>query len=236
MRVWVILALAVAACGSGQGPRQPAELPPPGYASRLYVDSQGCRFVRVGPPEQPSWVAEVTLERRQICGARPSAGDRIERQPDDREAAPVPAAATEAEAPPAPPAPTEAEASPEPAAPTDREALIAEGIVPDPVVAPPPGPVPVQTVPRAPATITAPLSQLRENYVQVAVFSDVGPATTLADTLRRNAFPAQVRRLRIRGEERSAVVIGPLASERLVASVVDDMRAAGFDAFPFVSQ
>ncbi|RMH46011.1 MAG: hypothetical protein D6688_05465, partial [Alphaproteobacteria bacterium] len=66
----------------------PAELPPPGYAGRQYIDSQGCAFVRAGVGARTVWIPRVTRDGQVLCGLAPS----IARAAPTR-SAPAPAAA-----------------------------------------------------------------------------------------------------------------------------------------------
>lgn len=59
----------------------PAELPPPDYAGGQYVDTQGCLFLRAGPPGQVVWVPRVTREGVPLCGFPPS-GVRVPAEGD----------------------------------------------------------------------------------------------------------------------------------------------------------
>ena len=60
---------------------QPAEAPPAGFQGDVYVDSRGCVFLRAGFGNATTYVPQLDVERRPICGsiaaapppARPSA-------------------------------------------------------------------------------------------------------------------------------------------------------------------
>ncbi|MBW0156748.1 SPOR domain-containing protein [Sedimentimonas flavescens] len=50
----------------------PAELPPPGFVGRQYVDSMGCVFLLEGAGGEAKWVARVTRDGLPLCGYPPS--------------------------------------------------------------------------------------------------------------------------------------------------------------------
>jgi hypothetical protein len=52
--------------------KQPAELPPAGFAGNEFVDSTGCMFIRAGVTGAVTWVPRVTQDRKQICSFEPS--------------------------------------------------------------------------------------------------------------------------------------------------------------------
>ena len=97
-----LAALLVAAPALAQL-KEPAELPPAGFAGQQYVDSKGCVFLRAGYGGKVTWVPRVTRDRRQLCGYAPT----------DRSAAPSAGAETAVAS--AGPAPAPA-AAPKPAA------------------------------------------------------------------------------------------------------------------------
>ena len=60
----------------------PAELPPPGFKGRQFVDSRGCAFIRTGYGGTVTWVPRVTRSRKVLCGYRPTfAGNTQATQP-----------------------------------------------------------------------------------------------------------------------------------------------------------
>lgn len=69
---FAVLSMAGAADAQAQELRGPAEIPPPGYTDRQYVDSAGCVFMRASYGSVVSWVPRVGRDRRQICGYTPS--------------------------------------------------------------------------------------------------------------------------------------------------------------------
>ncbi|MCE5973900.1 SPOR domain-containing protein [Sinirhodobacter sp. WL0062] len=50
----------------------PAELPPPGFVGRQYVDSTGCVFLLESAGADEKWVARVTRDGQPLCGYPPS--------------------------------------------------------------------------------------------------------------------------------------------------------------------
>lgn len=115
--------------------RQPAELPPSGYAGQQYVDSRGCLFVRAGHGGQVRWVARIDRTRKPICGMTPSAQTMARAQRELNTPAPAPVAAA--------PAPAPVAAAPRPAA-QPRQRVVAPAAPP---VAAAPAPVPTHQRP-----------------------------------------------------------------------------------------
>jgi cell division septation protein DedD len=78
MRGLVILALALvlASPALARKPSRPAELPPPDYQGKQYVDSEGCLFMRAGTPGNVLWQPRVTRDGVPLCGYPPS-GKRV---------------------------------------------------------------------------------------------------------------------------------------------------------------
>lgn len=68
--VWLSMAGAVGA--QSREARAPAEVPPPSFTGRQYVDSAGCVFVRAGYGSVVNWVPRVGRDRSQICGYTPT--------------------------------------------------------------------------------------------------------------------------------------------------------------------
>lgn len=56
----------------------PAEVPPPSFDGRQYVDSRGCAYVRAGQGDAVLWVPRVVGPERELaCGLRPSLSRRV---------------------------------------------------------------------------------------------------------------------------------------------------------------
>jgi SPOR domain len=91
------LALGAALPALAQDRKGPAELPPASYAGQQYVDSQGCLFMRAGPPGNEMWLPRVTRDGVPLCGNPPS-GNRVPVVGETAEPAPA-AAAPEVAAP-----------------------------------------------------------------------------------------------------------------------------------------
>lgn len=70
-----ILTVSLATAVSAQSLRSvdgPAEVPPPGYSGKQYVDSKGCVFIRAGYDGAVTWVPRVDRKRKVVCGASPT--------------------------------------------------------------------------------------------------------------------------------------------------------------------
>ncbi|MEZ5685114.1 MAG: SPOR domain-containing protein [Paracoccaceae bacterium] len=52
----------------------PANVPPPSFKGRQFVDNAGCVFVRAGFGDTVRWVPRVSRDRKHICGYKPSFG------------------------------------------------------------------------------------------------------------------------------------------------------------------
>lgn len=107
-RWWHVAVVALWPLGSAaalaEGPRGPAERPPPGFAGPQYVDSRGCVFLRAGLAGRPAWVPRLTRDRRPLCGHPPTLAAMTAppaADPPAPRAAGVPAAAARASALPA---------------------------------------------------------------------------------------------------------------------------------------
>ncbi|ETD03059.1 SPOR domain-containing protein [Rhodobacter capsulatus] len=75
---WWVAATAVAATLGGSvalaemDVNGPADVPPPSFKGRQYVDSVGCVFVRAGYGGTVTWVPRVDRTKKQLCGYQPS--------------------------------------------------------------------------------------------------------------------------------------------------------------------
>ena len=75
---WLLVATAVAAAVGGRTAlaemnlNGPAEVPPPSFKGRQYVDSAGCVFVRAGYGDAVNWVPRVDRTKNQLCGYTPT--------------------------------------------------------------------------------------------------------------------------------------------------------------------
>lgn len=75
---WLLVATAVAAAMGGttalaeMNLNGPAEVPPPSFKGRQYVDSAGCVFVRAGYGDAVNWVPRVDRTKNQLCGYTPT--------------------------------------------------------------------------------------------------------------------------------------------------------------------
>lgn len=65
--IWLAAPTDAAVPGDG-----PAELPPPDFAGRQYVDSEGCVFTRAIVDGVVTWVARLTPDREPLCGFAPT--------------------------------------------------------------------------------------------------------------------------------------------------------------------
>lgn len=65
--IWLAAPTDAAVPGDG-----PAELPPPDFAGRQYVDSEGCVFTRAKVDGVVTWIARLTPDREPLCGFAPT--------------------------------------------------------------------------------------------------------------------------------------------------------------------
>lgn len=77
--LWAMAVVCALAAGGTVSAQQrtgyrPAEIPPPTFTGRQYVDSRGCAFIRTGFGGQVTWVPRLTLQKQPVCGLAPSLG------------------------------------------------------------------------------------------------------------------------------------------------------------------
>ncbi len=86
MRVLRIISAGVFVVSAGFGGLQaqtlrnaqpPAEFPATSYKGKQYVDSRGCIYIRAGIDGNVTWIPRVSRNRKQVCGARPTATARV---------------------------------------------------------------------------------------------------------------------------------------------------------------
>jgi len=160
--VVAIAAALAASAATALEVNSPADVPPPGYSGRQYVDSAGCVFVRAGVGSVVNWVARVSRDGTHLCGYAPTFG--------------APATAVAA----APVVPAPAPAAPRTPAPVATVALTTSpppaGLQPRPVT---PSVAPVALVAAAPRPTA---EQVPGPYVSpyVALSGAVTPARAVA--------------------------------------------------------
>ena len=196
--VAVTAALAASAAAALEV-NSPADIPPPGYSGRQYVDSAGCVFVRAGVGSVVNWVARVSRDGTHLCGYAPTFG------------APATAVAAAPVAPgPAAPAPAPASAG----APVATVALTASppptGLQPRPVTPPAARVAVVAPVPSAPRPTA---EQVPGPYVSpyVAVSGAVAPAPAAA------ALPSIVAATTITNAQSVCPNLSPVAQRYMLS-------------------
>ncbi|QMU57275.1 MAG: hypothetical protein GKR98_03050 [Boseongicola sp.] len=75
----VISAVAMVTATTTQAANAPAELPPAGYKSVGFVDSQGCAFAKTELNGEVVWAPRLSAARQQICDETPTFAKANER-------------------------------------------------------------------------------------------------------------------------------------------------------------
>ena len=184
----------------------PAELPPPGFVGRQYVDSMGCVFLLEGAGADAKWVARVTRDGQPLCGYPPSPRVVEIVEPPAQATAP----AQELALPVAPPvlAP--------PATPASEPAKIAK-------------PVAEAPRPSTPAKKKAPVRKdpLAGKYVQVGAFGIARNAERTKARLHDLGLPVSTQQV----SGLTIVFAGPLEPQELQEALRAVRRAGFSDAY-----
>lgn len=106
-----LLGALPAAAQTVRNAETPAELPPPGFDGREYVDSRGCMYIRAGVDGNVTWVPRMTRDRQVVCGQTPTEQKPALAAAPQQDTQPAPVAVAE-------PAPVAAPAAAAPAAST----------------------------------------------------------------------------------------------------------------------